>query len=467
MGEGETAIPVKAEIKGLTPQTTYHYRLVAENVGGKSPSPDQEFFTGPRLGGESVSDVASSSATLQDAIDPNGGDTHYYIQYGPSTAFAPVLAPGVDLGSAVGVQHISVHLQSLEAGATYHYRFVAVQDGESFATADGSFTTQGVGVGGGSGLLDGRGWELVSPASKKGALIEPFEVATPIQAASDGSGIAYVARGPSPTEDPVGKAKLSEILSRRGPAGWGSVDLTLPERLPENGEPAETLFSAGELEYKLFSPDLSLAAVEPLLAGTPLLSPEATTRTLYVRDNSSGAFSPLVTPGNVPADTRIEEPNFIGVGDDEWEMQFLAATPDLTHVVFKTPMALTPEAIDEESIQEKVKKHEGNGGDVQWNLYEWGGGQLQLVNILPKNGGVAHGRYPAVPRVRLAGMVDPGGPPRGGVQRSVSNDGRRVAWTWGEPYTPAELRAIVACLCVTWLKNGLCVLVARGLCIRR
>jgi NHL repeat/WD40-like Beta Propeller Repeat len=448
LGSGTASVPVKRHLEGLAPQTTYHYRLVAENVGGKSLSPDQQFFTGPRLGGESVSDVASSSATLQDAIDPNGGDTHYYIQYGLSTAygsFAPVLPPGVDLGSAVGTQHIGVHLQSLEAGATYHYRFVAVQAGESFATPDGSFTTQGVGVGGGSGsgLLDGRAWELVSPASKKGALIEPFEGADSMQAASDGSGIAYLSRGSSPTENPAGKGRFSEVLSRRVPAGWASIDLTLPNVLPENGEPAEKLFTGGSVEYKLFSPDLSLAAVEPQLTGTPLLSPEATTRTLYVRDNSSGAFSPLVTPANVPAGTRIEEPTFSGAINSEWEMQFLAATPDLGHVVFKTPMALTPEAINEESIQEKVKKHEAqDGAYIQWNLYEWGGGELQLVNILPKNGGVAHGRYPAVPQVRLAGMIDnAAGYPRGGVQRSVSSDGRRVAWAWGEPYTPNGLEA--------------------------
>ena len=37
-------------------------------------------------------------------------------------SYAPVDPPGVDLGSAGVQQPLSVHLQNLEAGTTYHYR---------------------------------------------------------------------------------------------------------------------------------------------------------------------------------------------------------------------------------------------------------------------------------------------------------------------------------------------------------
>ena len=36
-------------------------------------------------------------------------------------------------------------------------------------------------------------------------------------------------------------------------------------------------------------------------------------------------------------------------------------------------------------------------------------------------------------------MTDADGSAHGSVQRDMSVDGRRIAWTWGEPYTPQEL----------------------------
>ncbi len=431
LGSGGSPVAVGAHLEGLAPQTTYDYRLSAENLANiASSTANQELFTGPRLGGQFVTEVAASSVTLQDSVDPNGADTHYYIEYGPTEAygsFAPLEPPGTDIGAANGAQSLRMHLQTLAASTTYHFRFVTLQAGEVFTEPDRLFTTQAAGVT--AALPDGRAWELVSPVNKGGALFELQEEGGQVQAASDGSGITYVTKGPSAGEDPVGNSnQYSQVLSRRGPGGWHSVDLTLPGRLPENEEPAEVLFGA-KFEYHLFSPDLSLAAVEPQSAGTPLLSPEATERTLYLRDITAGKFLPLVDPGDVPPEKRVEEPDFNGVQTTEWDMHFLAATPDLKHVVFYTPMALRPEAIQDETI-----KNHTPGASVQHNLYEWGAGELGLVNILP-NEEVAHGRpSQGVPLVRLAGTTDAAGLPRGNVQRAVSDDGRRVAWTWGEPY---------------------------------
>src|ERR1700677_3703082 len=212
LGSGTGPVEVSAHLTGLTPGSTYHYRLVAENTGGKSPTPDRELFTGPVLGGEFVTDVASSSATLQEPINPNGGDTHYYFQYGRTAeygSYVPVSSPGIDLGSAIGVQDVSVHLQGLEAGTAYHYSFVAVQGGETFPEPDRTFRTQS--DGGLSTLADGRQWELVSPADSHGALIEPFEVGGQVQAANNGSGIAYMTKGTSVADDPVGKISFAQV----------------------------------------------------------------------------------------------------------------------------------------------------------------------------------------------------------------------------------------------------------------
>lgn len=451
VGSGSAPVSVSAHLEGLSPQTAYYYRLIAESGVGKSVTSGQEAFTGPLLEADWVGEVTSESATIQARIDANGGDTHYYVEYGTTTAYglyAPLSPPAVDIGSAVGAQTLSAHLQGLMAGTTYDYRVVAVQDGESFGCdqggevareCDSSFITRGFPAG--AGLFDGRSWELVSPPNKNGALIAVTEQGGQVQAAADGSGIAYMSQGPNLGEGPVGHGTYSQTLSRRGGEGWGSLDLTLPGRLPEKEESATGL-STFQSEYHLFSPDLDRAVVEPFV-GSPPLSPHATERTTYLRDDETGEFTPLVDPGNVPAGTAVEPKGgaLDEVESEEWRIHFLAATPDLRHIVFKTPAALTPEAIEEEYPTRACGQPSAGSQCfepkfVQWNIYEWSEGELRLVNILPGNGGVAHGRRS---NVRLAGVVNTNGSGHGGAQRAMSDDGRFVAWTVGEPYTAEEL----------------------------
>lgn len=49
LGEGNTAEPVsgQAELEELKPNTTYHYRLTASNIGGTAVGEDRTFITGP------------------------------------------------------------------------------------------------------------------------------------------------------------------------------------------------------------------------------------------------------------------------------------------------------------------------------------------------------------------------------------------------------------------------------------
>lgn len=430
LGSGTAPVPVSARLGGLAPETSYHYQLVAENSANiPSSTGDQQLFAGPRVSAAYASDVAASSATLQATVDPNGADTHYYFEYGPTTAYgshAPAL-PGADLGSAPGAQSVLVHLTGLQPTASYHYRLLAVQDGETFAQRDQTFTTEPVGVL--STIADARQWELVSPANKGGALFEPNEQGGDVQAATDGSGITYLVVGPANVAA-AGAYKFSQLLSRRGPTGWSTIDVTLPRELPENEEGASQI-ATSQLEYDLFSPGLSLALVQPPVAGTPPLSRQVGERTLYLLDTHADAFAPLVGPFNTPEGATLEEAGvnreLLKTDREEWQLHVTAATPDLAHIVIDTPKALTPEAIDEETA------HDHQEGEPQRNLYEWGGGQLQLVNILPDDGEVAHG--PGA-RVGLAGTLYRNGVGRGGPPRNISSDGRRIAWTWGEtPYT--------------------------------
>ncbi len=428
---------VQMHLTGLPTSEVFYYRLVASNVESVGPvfGHEETFQSLPAglIGAEYVTDVASSSATIAAEVNALGSSTEYNIEYGVSTAYEHDVSGSA--GGGTSDVAVSGHLQELTAGTTYHYRAVLHNGLGTVAGPDQTFITQS--ANGSSALIDGRTWELVSPVAKHGALLELEEDGGDVQAASDGSGIAYMAEAGSPGEAPAGKIERAQIVSTRGPKGWSTQDLTLPGGLPEDGISAEHLFHVYP-EYRLFSPDLSRAAVEPQEFGTPLLSPEATERTLYLRDDSNGSFLPLVSPADVPSDAQIEEPELaFAPSVSEWQMQFLAATPDLGHVIFWTPMALTPEAVQFQTLKKykEERLHGGGGEPPPDNLYEWGDGKLQLVNILPSGEGVAMPDSEGVAKyATLAGLELKSNDPRGGVPRAVSSNGRRVAWTWGEAY---------------------------------
>jgi hypothetical protein len=387
----------------------YHYRIVATNSQGTATGPDQTLTTA-LIEGLWASAVSDTSATIAASVDPLGTSTEYRIEYGTSTSYGHTASGNLGEGSTY--LPVSTHQQGLEPATEYHYRIAISDEFGTFEGPDHTFTTQPP-ASAGLTLPDGRAWELVSPPDKKGALIEPPPTGALIQAASDGSGITYVTEGPAVGENPQTKTLLAPVLSTRIPGAWRTTDITLPLSLAGIGE-KQTLENYGQdvkPEYRAFSHNLSLAVVDSQVFGTPLLSPEATEGTPYIRNDTTGTYTPLVTPADVAPETK-----FGGEGENGNPIRTLAATQDTHHVVLASNLALTPGA------------NNGSGsGCNNWNLYEWGEGRLQLVSLLPdgKLGSEA----------LLGGeQCAQGGLPEGSVSRAVSDDGRWVAWTSGSPF---------------------------------
>jgi hypothetical protein len=218
-----------------------------------------------------------------------------------------------------------------------------------------------------------------------------------LQAAADGSAITYQTSTPTEPE-PQGYAAGMRVFSSRGPSGWSSLDIGIPYK-----EALQITVGEGE-EYKSFSSDLTHGLVEPV-GGFDALSSEATERTPYLRSDYanedtrelcvSACFRPLVTTSNVPPGTV-----FGGSAQEIFPpAKFVTATPDLSHVLLHSNVALT-------STPTKA------------GFYEWSKGQLQLVSELPESegGGSAQGLVTA-----------PSGP--GETMHSISSDGRRVFWS--------------------------------------
>ncbi len=434
VGEGNSPAPVHSlQLSALAPDTTYFYRLAATNGKGTNrgvcPEDCGRFTTrGPGVGVASAALVTATSVSLRASIDPNSAPTSYRFEYdtrpyvvGEGGHGTSVPVPDQSIGSAQGAQQVRQHVQSLTPGTVYHYRVVAqseVEPGkvEDFDGSDSTFTTQGVAA---VGLADGRGWEMVSPPLKQGALIVSIDApgapgeGDVIQAATDGGAFAYVTDGPTEPQ-PQGSTNGTQVFSTRTPTGWQTRDLTLPHL-------AATDASVGPgNEYRFFSEDLSSAIVQPFGQFDPAISPEASEASAfshsdYLNGNPlqacvGGCYRPLVTGkegfANVPPGTRF------GLGFVNGALQpcppvlicgprFLGASSDARHVVLSSDVALTETAPAD-------------------TLYEWdsAAGTLRLVSVLPE---------------------DEGGAPAGGAtlgyagdaRNAVSGDGSRVFFTTG------------------------------------
>ncbi|HWY18359.1 MAG TPA: hypothetical protein VNY27_06570 [Solirubrobacteraceae bacterium] len=402
-GPGNAPVNVSASVSGLERLTLYHFRLRATNANGSNEGADHTFVTPEpvAIGEGSVSDVSSDGAQFTAVLNPDGAEATFSFEYGTSTSYGrSVPVPAGDLGAGTTVEPVSVRAQGLLPQTVYHVRVTATNLFGTVYGSDGMFTTQTAGEG--FALPDGRSWELVSPANKHGAQIEPPWLGLG-KAAENGGAVAYLANAPIVAE-PVGNPSpviKTQVTSRRGPAGWSTEDVATPTSVA-------TSTSAGD-EYRYFTPDLSQALVEP--PGETLLSPEATEPTPYVRDNGTGTYLPLVTAGNVPAGTRF------GIGSG---VSVLTGTPDLSHVLLGSRYALTSNA---------TTRPEKDGGR---NIYEWVAGRLTLVNVLP-DGAATPGAVLGTSGVDIRG--------------ALSQDGSRAFWTEsssGRGFGPLYMRDIAA-----------------------
>jgi hypothetical protein len=432
-GEGQVAVPVPAAdaagkqaeavsmaIAGLSPHTQYTFCVKAYNkVGEPAVSAPVTFRTLAKaavIEEESVTDVASTSATFHATVNPGGADTTYRFEDASETgAFEPVRGPkgesfmGAegDVGGGIAGVPVEVHVQGLAASASYRFRVVAVSTPvSSLETVVGevqSFITQR--AGGASGLPDGRQWELVTPPDKRGALFfgygngrgQYLEEGGSIQASVNGGAIVDLASEPSEAE-PQGFGENVSVLSTRGGGGWSSQVIA-----PSHKSPVGVSVGYGE-EYRLFSEDLSHGLLQPF-GGFTALSPEATESTPYIRTDylngnvsehcTSSCYQPLVTAGNAPGGIK-----FGNELDGHCEIiaycgpVFDAATPDFRHIILNIPLF--------------------GGSEYSGSLYEWSGGQLQLIGAMKPAGISSEGGEGANLTEQL------------GAGRAMSSNGERV-----------------------------------------
>lgn len=150
-GSGSADVPVRADLAGLTPGTTYHFRVIATNASGTTVGGDQTFRTtgtappppptpSATTGAATVSD---GSALLHGSVNPNGLATSFYFQFGTTANYGEQTAPQ-SAGSGTGAVSVTATLSGLAMDTTYHYRLVAAGPNGAIAIGgDQTFTTAG------------------------------------------------------------------------------------------------------------------------------------------------------------------------------------------------------------------------------------------------------------------------------------------------------------------------------------
>lgn len=361
-----------------------------------------------------VTDVTATSANLRATIEPNGLPTTYRFEYLTETAYEQGGWAGASLlplsgkapyGSSPGVPAFQ-HLEHLTPATTYRYRAVATNSAGTGPSPEHLLSTEAIPLapapcpndpfrlGAGSDLPDCRAYELLSPPGRGSASISAPEATFgggQLQASPAGpAAITYgsaASFGPAPGAPPV-----SQYISRRGAGGWDTENISAPLAGGAYGDHPDGA------PYRLFSTDLGSALLFgglPCLTTTPgcpfpnpvLPGSGAPTGYMayYLRD-SAGAFTSLLDSADL-AQTSVDPEAF--------SVRFLAATPDLAHIVLSSCAKLTPDANE-------------TAGCAGQNLYEWDGGTLKAINLL-------HGHSETTPGAALAAPVG-----------AVSGDGDRA-----------------------------------------
>jgi hypothetical protein len=387
---------VTGTLAGLQSGTTYRFRLTVRTEGNETSGEELEFTTkgGPQISGLRAFGAGQTSASVEAQVNPRGFPTRYRIEWGPTTTYGHVIpANGTEpfLGSGEQAVPVTGELTGLTAATTYHYRVVATS-AEGGVTIGPDQTVETVDA---CGLPEQRCFELVSPRDV-GPVASPGR--TPggselhFQAALAPGSLAYSAESGFP--DASKGAEVLYLGDRAENGAWTSSQLSAPI-LANNETPGGESTSAKTLAL---SENLSCGFLE---SNQPLTSDPGAR---LVREAGGGNLYRRNADGSFTAVTALppENPEVNGVNGGSLEYHVDGLSRDCAKVVFTT-----------------LYRYPGIEGVGETRLYEWDGGTLRNVGIVPGSTG-------EVPVLAVPGGK---GTSRGNHSNVVSSDGSRVFFT--------------------------------------
>ena len=346
-GTGNGDVAVQADLTGLIPAQKYEYRLVATNNLGVTESSIQTLTTpglAPTVADVRATGVRGTSTQLTGTVNPRHQVTSYHFEYGPTTSYG-TSTPTADAGIGTEGRSVEASVSGLQPGTTYHVRLVATNATGTTTSADQAFVTGAAGP----DRDTSRGYELVSPREKAGTLLMTYKT---VQSAADGNAVAFAATGP--LVDAQAGVWGGYYVSRRTGDGWSTHGVEAPQSSNDGQVASPTWFFDDDLlkAFQFSGRELAPGGIEG--GGN-----------LYLRDNLTGART------LVASTTNRSLKNFYATLTGTRTTR-VAATQDLSHVVFQSDAQLLPGAVvsDDPDL-------------FATNIYEWFNGRLRLVNVLP------------------------------------------------------------------------------------
>jgi hypothetical protein len=258
-------------VSNLLPETTYHFRVIAENEKGENIGEDQSFTT-PKavadLTTEDATEITKHSAVLNGSFTGTGEAHTFFFEWGPTSAYGHS-TPVEPAGSGTGTVFVASEVEGLEIylpdSLPYHYRVVATNNTGTTVGPDHTFETLPP--------------DLPQIASR-GVLSMTFESATVGASINPGGGETVFLVEYGPTDSYGSESKLSESIGKD--EATHSVTAQLEQLKP--GTTYHYRVVAFNFAGTVHSPDSTFTTPSPPPPAQPIAAPV------------TAAPAPLITP---------------------------------------------------------------------------------------------------------------------------------------------------------------------------